>query len=258
MVREQTRIASQGPYQNRQNPDEDLLRQMQRKHFNDLNDEEELFHEYVVKAETWGMTDFPADHILILGRYLDKDKAEERVRDFILRCKPDAVLRDLEIQSVWADGNFSQKMIRDGEAGCRAFVEPVVVSARQYPGLKDKIARRKTYAVLFERTISRKSGNGEVEEDVTATTVDDMQVFTTKSFANWQAKKDYQNWYNEHLENPQDKYWRRMHDEDVCKHVEELNEEGALFSRKEHIMKGGATDTMRVWVKEIAPKGPRN
>lgn len=247
-------------YQNRQAPDEELARQMRRKHFDDWSDEEELVHEYVVKAETWGMTSFPADHTLILGRYIDVDKAEEMVRDFILRCKPAEVARDLEVRSVWSNGNFSQTMIRDGEAGCRAFVEPEIASARLYPGLTKKVARRKTYAVLFERTISRdRTGReGGVEEDITATTVDDMLVFTTKSLANWEAKRLYFGWFKEHLSKPQDKCWLRMQDEDLCKYAEELNEEGRLFGRKEHIRKGSATDRMEVWVKEIAPKGPRN
>lgn len=247
-------------YQNRQAPDEELVRLMKRKHINDWSDEEELVHEYVVKAETWGMTDFPADHILILGRYIDVDKAEEMVRDFILRCKPAEVARDLEVRSVWSNGNFSQTMIRDGEAGCRAFVEPEIVSARLYPDLTEKVARRKTYAVLFERTISRdRSGReGEVEEHITATTIDDMLVFTTKSLANWEAKRLYLSWFKEHLSKPQDKCWLRMQDEDLCKYAEELNEEGQLFGRKEHIRKGSVTDRMEVWVKEIAPRGPRN
>src|ERR1700733_3344562 len=115
------------------------------------------------------------------------------VRDFILRCRPAEVARDLEVRSVWSNGNFSQTMIRDGEAGCRAFVEPEIVSARLYPDLTTKVARRKAYAVLFERTISRdrtgREGDGEVEEDITATTIDDMLVFTTKSLANWEAKR---------------------------------------------------------------------
>ncbi len=228
-------------YQNRQAPDEELVRQMKRKHIDDWSDEEELVHEYVVKAETWGMTDFPADHILILGRYIDVDKAEEMVRDFILRCKPAEVARDLEVRSVWSNGNFSQTMIRDGEAGCRAFVEPEIVSARLYPDLTEKVARRKTYAVLFERTISRdRTGReGEVEEDITATTIDDMLVFTTKSLANWEAKRLYLGWFKEHLSKPQDKCWLRMQDEDLCKYAEELNEEGQLFGRKRTHQKGG-------------------
>jgi hypothetical protein len=253
-----TPITAPGPYPNRQKPDKALLRQMERKRYNDWSDEEDEVYEYVVKAETWGMTNFPADHILILGRYLDKDNAEEMVRDFISSCKPNGMARSLEVQSVWSDGNFSQKMIRDGEAGCRAFVEPEIVSARQYPGLKAKISRRKTYAVLFERTISRIGANGELEEDRTATTVDDMQVFTTKSLANWQAKNEYHNWCKEHLRKPQDKAWLLVHDEELCKHVEELNEDGLLFSWNEPISTGSVTDTMKVWVKEIAPKGPRN
>jgi hypothetical protein len=249
-------------YQNRQAPDEELVRQMKRKRIDDWSDEEEPIHEYVVKAETWGMTDFPADHILILGRYIDVDKAEGMVRDFILRCKPAEVARDLEVRSVWSNGNFSQTMIRDGEAGCRAFVEPEIVSARLYPDLTTKVARRKAYAVLFERTISRdrtgREADGEVEEDITATTIDDMLVFTTKSLANWEAKRLYLGWFKEHLSKPQDKCWLRMQDEDLCKYTEELNEEGQLFGRREHIRKGSATDRMEVWVKEIAPKGPRN
>jgi hypothetical protein len=182
------------------------------------------------------------------------------VRDFILRCKPAEVARDLEVRSVWSNGNFSQTMIRDGEAGCRAFVEPEIASARLYPGLTKKVARRKTYAVLFERTISRdRTGReGGVEEDITATTVDDMLVFTTKSLANWEAKRLYFGWFKEHLSKPQDKCWLRMQDEDLCKYAEELNQEGRLFGRKEHLRKGSATDRMEVWVKEIAPKGPRN
>jgi hypothetical protein len=247
-------------YQNRQAPDEELVRLMKRKDINDWSDEEELVHEYVVKAETWGMTDFPADHILILGKYIDVDKAEEMVRDFILRCQPTEVARDLEVRSVWSNGNFSQTMIRDGEAGCRAFVEPEIVSTRLYPDLTEKVARRKTYAVLFERTISRdRTGReGEVEEHITATTIDDMLVFTTKSLANWEAKRLYLSWFKEHLSKPQDKCWLRMQDEDLCKYTEELNEEGQLFGRKEHIRKGSVTDRMEVWVKEIAPRGPRN
>jgi hypothetical protein len=247
-------------YQNRQAPDEELVRLMKRKRINDWSDEEDLVHEYVVKVDTWGMTDFPADHTLILGRYIDVDKAEEMVRDFILRCKPAEVARDLEVRSVWSNGNFSQTMIRDGEAGCRAFVEPEVVSARLYPDLTKKVARRKAYAVLFERTISRdRAGReGEIEEHITATTIDDMLVFTTKSLANWEAKRLYLSWFKEHLSKPQDKCWLRMQDEDLCKYAEELNEEGQLFGRKEHIRKGSMTDRMEVWVKEIAPRGPRN
>ena len=255
------------PYQNRQAPDEDLLRQMQRKRLDDWSDEdeegekeEEQVHEYVVKAEGWGMASFPADQIIILGRYLDKNKAEETVRDFILNCKPNPIGRELEIYSVWSAGNFSQKLIRDGEAGFRAFVEPKLVPACRYPDLSEKVARRKTYAVLWERTISRtrSGGDGESEEDIDGTRVDDMQVFTTKSLANWEAKTLYHGWYKEHLSKPQDKGWLLMYDEDLCKQVEELNAEGMLFSKKEHFKKGGATETMKVWVKEIAPKGPRN
>jgi hypothetical protein len=253
-------LGIQQRYQTRQAPDADLLRQMQRKRFDDWSDEDDEVHEYVVKAETWGMTKFSADHIFILGRYLDKDKAEEMVRDFILSCKPDEVARELEIQSVWSDGNFSQKMIRDREAGCRAFVEPEVAPARQYPDLAKKVARRKSYAVLFERTISRNrsGGDGEVEEAIAATTVDDMEVFTTKSLANWRAKEKFHNWYKKHLHKPQDRCWLRMHDEDLCKHVQELNDEGQLYSMEDDIRKGDARERMRVWVKEIAPKGPRN
>ena len=81
------------------------------------------------------MTKFPADRIFIIGRYLDKGKAEEMVRESILSSKPGEVAGELETQSVWSDGNFSQKMIRDCETGCRAFVEPEVVPARQYPNL---------------------------------------------------------------------------------------------------------------------------
>ena len=119
------------------------------------------------------------------------------VRDFITGCKPDALARELEINSVWSNGNFSQKMI----------VEPEIVSARRHPGLSEKVARRRTYAVLWERTItSNRSGrDGELDDDINGTTVDDMQVFTTKSLANWEAKKVYHGWYQEHLRKPQDK-----------------------------------------------------
>jgi hypothetical protein len=51
------------------------------------------------------------------------------------------VARELEIQSVWSDGNFSQKMIRDREASLAAErFEPEVVPARQYPNLTKKVA----------------------------------------------------------------------------------------------------------------------
>jgi hypothetical protein len=260
-----TQMVTQDRFPNRQKPDSELLRQMQRKRnegWSDGDDENEnAVHEYVVKAETWGMTNFPADHILVLGRYLERDKAEEMVRSFISSCKPHKVVRSLEIQSVWSDGNFSQKMIRDGKAGYRAFIEAKVVSARQYPGLKEKVVRRKMYAVLFQRTISKPRGDdgSALEEDVTATTVDDMAMFTTKSLANWHAKRLYQDWYREHLSGPQDRCWLGINHENLCKYVEELNEEGLLFGREDSFQKERkTTDTMKVWVKEIAPRGPSN
>jgi hypothetical protein len=47
--------------------------------------------------------------------------------------------------------------------------------------------------------------------------------------------------------------------ENLCKHVEELNEEGLLFGREDSFQKEReTTDTMKVWVKEIAPRGPSN
>jgi hypothetical protein len=155
-------------------------------------------------------------------------------------------------------------MVRDGEAGCRAFVEVEVVSARQCPALK--VVQRKMYAVLFRRTISKPHGDGgddddgrALEEDVTATTVDDMAIFTTKSHANWHAKKLYQDWYREHLSRPQDQGWLAINDENLRKHVDELNGEGSLFARDDSFEKErGTTDAMKVWVKEIAPRGPSN
>ena len=51
------------PCPNRQAPDEDLLRRMQRKYFDDWNvqkAEEDKVHGYAVKAETWGMPSFPS------------------------------------------------------------------------------------------------------------------------------------------------------------------------------------------------------
>ena len=257
-----TSVVSSEKYRSRQAPDAELLRQMQRRYLDDWSDDDddEQVHEYVVKADTRGTMTLPAHDFLILGRYIDKDKAEQKVRDFILSCKPQEMLRSLEIQSVWFDGNFSQKMIYNGEVAFRSFVEPQLVSARKYPDLTEKVARRKTYAVLFERTLSRNNSDrdGEVEEDIEATTIDDMQVFTTKSLANWEAKKVYLGWHEEHLKKPQDRCWLLTLDEDLCKYVEELDETGSLFSREQDIRKRGATDAMKVWVREIAPKGPRN
>ena len=257
-----TSVVTSEKYRSRQAPDAELLRQMQRRYLDDWSDDEdeEQVHEYVVKADTRGTTTLPAHDLLILGRYIDKDKAEQKVRDFILSCKPPELLRSLEIQSVWFDGNFSQKMIYNGEVAFRAFVEPQLVSVRKYPDLTEKVARRKTYAVLFERTLSRNNSGEqeEVEEDIEATTIDDMQVFTTKSLANWEAKRVYLGWHEEHLKKPQDRCWLLTLDEDLCKYVEELDETASLFCRNQDIRKDGVTDGMKVWVRAIAPKGPRN
>ena len=115
---------------------------------------------------------------------------------------------------------------------------------------------RAAYAVLWERTKEPGDADDLFDEpalpDVTGTTVDDMETFTVRAMANRRAKDIFYRWYSEHLSGSNDEGYLEQMNADLESGLTRVNEQEELFEREESLKK----DTIRVWVKEIQPRGP--
>ena len=169
----------------------------------------------------------------------------------------------MKIESEWDEGNFLQTMICNGGVVCRAFVEHQLASGRRYPDFKTRSASypRKTYAVLFERKITkpRPGDRSDKVEEEYVTKIDEMKVFTTKTLANIKAKEELFKWFESYLKGENDRAYLAMTRQDLWSYEQDINEKDGLFDRVGEMPKyHGRTETMRVWVKELAAKGPSN